>query len=247
MSMWEAYGISDQGCVRQNNEDSYFVDPGAGLFVVADGMGGAQAGETASRLAIEAVVETMRGSREPGQAALKQAFEAANRKVMEAASQDAKLDGMGTTLVAALAAGDELALSSVGDSRAYIYDGSNLLVVTEDQSWVNEVGRKLGMDEASLRTHPMRHMLTMAIGLSPQLRVHGYSFRPQAETLVLLSSDGLHGVVPHDRIAAILGTGGTLEEKAKALVQAAKSAGAPDNVTVILLRFDGLRESNPSH
>jgi protein phosphatase len=245
--MWEAYGISDQGCVRQNNEDSYFVDAGSGLFVVADGMGGAQAGETASRIAIDTVVEVIRATGNPGPDALKQAFEAANRKVMEAASRDPKLEGMGTTLVAALAAGDQLALTSVGDSRAYVYDGTTLLNVTEDQSWVNEVGRKLGMDEASLRAHPMRHMLTMAIGLSSQLRIHGYSFRAQPDALVLLSSDGLHGVVPHERILALLSAEESLEAKAKALIAAAKEAGGPDNVTVILLRFHGSQESNTSH
>lgn len=234
--MWEAYGISDQGCVRQNNEDAFYVDDKLRLFVLADGMGGAQAGERASRLAIDTVVDAVKSAPDGG-TSLPRVFEEANRKVMEAAASDPKLDGMGTTLVAALVAGDELALSSVGDSRAYLFEGGNLLEVTEDQTWVNEVGRKLGMDDDALRVHPMRHMLTMAIGLSSQLRTHSYSFRPRPGTQVLLCSDGLHGVVPRERIAGELASDATLEAKANALVAAAKDSGAPDNVTVVLLRY----------
>src|SRR5579863_559075 len=176
--MWEAHGISDQGCVRENNEDAFYIEPNR-LFIVADGMGGAQAGERASRLAIDTVVETMRANGAPDLESLKRAAEEANRKVREQAAGDGALEGMGTTLVAAIQCGEELGLVSVGDSRAYLYDGVGLLNITEDQSWVNEIGRRLGLDENSLRVHPMRHMLTMAVGLTANLRVNAYSLRPR--------------------------------------------------------------------
>ena len=234
--MWEAHGISDQGCVRENNEDAFHIEPDR-LFIVADGMGGAQAGERASRLAIDTVVDTLRDNGAGGLENLKQAVEEANRRVREAAAGDEALEGMGTTLVAALRCGEELALASVGDSRAYLHDGGGLLTITEDQSWVNEIGRRLGLDESSLRVHPMRHMLTMAVGLTANLRINAYSLRPQPGTQILLSSDGLHGVITQDAIAEVLASGAALETKCRRLVEAAKQAGGPDNVTVILLRW----------
>ena len=104
---------------------------------------------------------------------------------MKEAASNPELEGMGTTLVAALESGPELLIASVGDSRVYVYDGSELKGITEDQTWVNEVGRRLGIDEASLRTHPMRHVLTMAIGVSPELRVHSYTVHPNPGELIL--------------------------------------------------------------
>lgn len=233
--MVEAFGISDPGCVRPNNEDCYLLSSDHGLYVVADGMGGAQAGEHASKLAVDTVAEVIsRGS--PDAETLAHAFEEANNRVMSAASKDASLEGMGTTLVAVLDANPELLIASVGDSRAYVYDEEQLTSITEDQTWVHEVGRKLGLDETSLRTHPMRHVLTMAIGVSPELRVHSYAVKPKAGTQILLCSDGLHGVVEPDVIAQALAGNGSLESKCQKLVDAARAAGGPDNITAVLLR-----------
>ncbi len=234
--MLESYGISDPGSVRANNEDYYLLLRDRGLYLVADGMGGAQAGEHASRLAAETVADFMLSHPEQDAETLVNAFEEANRHVMTAASSDLTLEGMGTTLVAALDTGDEIVIASVGDSRAYVYENGHLLVITEDQTWVNEVGRRLGIDEVSLKHHPMRHVLTMAIGVSPQLRIHTYALTPQPGTQVLLCSDGLHGVVEPEVIAQTLADGDSLEAKCKYLVAAAKDAGAPDNVTAILLK-----------
>jgi protein phosphatase len=233
--MVEAFGISDSGCVRPNNEDCYLLSPGQGLYVVADGMGGAQAGEHASKLAVDTVAEVVGGGKADAET-LARAFEEANNRVMNAASHDASLEGMGTTLVAALDKSPELLIASVGDSRAYVYDGEELISITEDQTWVHEVGRKLGIDETSLRTHPMRHVLTMAIGVSPELRVHSYALKPKAGTLILLCSDGLHGVVEAPVIAEALAGNGSLESKCSRLIDAAKAAGGPDNITAVLLR-----------
>jgi len=234
--MLEAFGLSDPGCVRPNNEDYYLLAPQNGLYVVADGMGGAQAGERASKLAVDTLAEVIAKSGPVGAEMLSEAFQEANNRVMNAASNDADLEGMGTTLVAALEAGPEILIASVGDSRAYVFQGNELIGITEDQTWVHEVGRRLGIDEVSLRTHPMRHVLTMAIGVSPELRVHSYALKPQAGAEVLLCSDGLHGVVNEDVIAEALSGDGTLESKCRKLIEAARAAGGPDNITTVLLR-----------
>ncbi len=234
--MLEAFGISDPGCVRSNNEDYYLLAPALGLYVVADGMGGAQAGETASKMAAETVWEVIYNA--GGNAdvdTLVTAFDEANRRVMHAASSDPGLEGMGTTLVAALDTGPEIVIASVGDSRAYIYDNDHFQAITEDQTWVHEVGRRLGIDEASLKVHPMRHVLTMAVGVGPQLRIHTYRLQPQPGTQVLMCSDGLHGVAKEEDLVNALSSEQTLEEKCHALIRAAREAGGPDNITVVLL------------
>jgi len=233
--MLEAFGLSDPGCVRQNNEDCYLISP-TGAYIVADGMGGAQAGEHASRLAVETVASYLQNSPSPDAETLFQAFREANQRVMKEAASNPELEGMGTTLVAALESGPELLIASVGDSRVYVFDGRELKGITEDQTWVNEVGRRLGIDEVSLKTHPMRHVLTMAIGVSPELRVHSYTVQPHPGELILMSSDGLHGVVEAGVIAEKLSGNGSLQAKCERLIDAAKQAGGPDNITVVLLQ-----------
>lgn len=235
--MLEAFGASDPGCVRANNEDYYLIAPSIGLYVVADGMGGAQAGEHASKLATETLWEQVhnRGA-DGGAQMLVEAFRQANQRVMEAASADPSLEGMGTTMVAVLAKDGELWIASVGDSRAYLFDNGELRAITEDQTWVNEVGRRLGIEEEILKNHPMRHVLTMAIGVSEQLRVLTYLVKPAPGTMLLLCSDGLHGVAPEEDLRQALSNGGSLESKCEALIAAAKEHGGPDNITVVLLK-----------
>jgi serine/threonine protein phosphatase PrpC len=237
--MIEAFGASDPGCVRNNNEDYFLSLPALGLYLVADGMGGAQAGEHASKLASETVremVESANGNIEPRM--LVAAFEEANRRVIDKASDDPSMDGMGTTLVAALEIGsdNDLIIVSVGDSRAYIHEQGKLVAVTEDQTWVNEVGRRLGIDEESLKTHPMRHVLTMAIGVSENLRTHTYMVKPTPGTEILLCSDGLHGVAAEEEILAALEADQPLASKCQKLIEAARAQGGPDNITAVLLK-----------
>src|SRR5215471_8727556 len=240
--MLEAYALSDKGCVRPNNEDYCLIDQERGLYVLADGMGGARAGEQASRMAVEAVADTVRSAGPPDSQVLIRATEEANRRVLEAAHSDPSLEGMGTTLVAALEVEGELAIASVGDSRAYILDDRGLRVITDDQTWVNEVGRPLGLDEESLRNHPMRHVLTMAIGASTPLTINHYRIPLQNGQLVLICSDGLHGVLEIGQMERILASGrdgSSLESRCRNLIEAAKDAGGPDNVTVVLIRKNG--------
>jgi serine/threonine protein phosphatase PrpC len=239
--MLEAFGATDPGCIRGNNEDCFLIAPSIGLYLVADGMGGAQAGEHASKLASDTVLEVIQNA--VGQNAananldsLVGAFEEANHRVMRAAASDLSMEGMGTTLVAALENGSDLLIASVGDSRVYVYERGVLSSVTEDQTWVNEVGRRLGLDEASLKSHPMRHVLTMAIGVSEDLRVHTYVLKPASGCQILLCSDGLHGVTAEADIAKELGSAASPPEKCQQLIAAARAQGGPDNITVVLLR-----------
>jgi len=234
--MLEAYGLSDLGNVRKNNEDYCLLAPELGLYIVADGMGGARAGEHASQLAAETVANHIwsAGSRDPE--TLVRAFEEANKAVKDAAAQDSGMEGMGTTLVAVLENEDETLIASVGDSRAYLFENGHLNPVTEDQTWVNEVGRRLGIDEETLKNHPLRHVLTMAIGVSSPLRIHSYKVHPNPQDCILLSSDGLHGVVTVEFMESVLKSEQTFEAKCHSLIDAAKKAGGPDNITVVLLR-----------
>ena len=235
--MLETCGLSDPGRVRANNEDYFLIAPNLGLYIVADGMGGEQAGECASRLAAETVADYMAASDLSADNVLTAAFEEANRCVSAASAAAAELQGMGTTLVAALTHGEDVRIASVGDSRAYIFEDGSLRSITEDQTWINDVGRRLGLGEAALKVHPFRHVVTMAIGVSSPLQVRTYVVRPKAGTVLLLCSDGLHGVIDDDRIAALLSGQKDVERCAHGLIDAARDAGGPDNITVILLRF----------
>jgi serine/threonine protein phosphatase PrpC len=237
--MLQAASISDRGCVRSNNEDCCLAEPEIGLYVLADGMGGAKAGEYASRMAVDTVAEIVRETGRRDSQVLLKAVEEANSRVLKAAHGDPTLEGMGTTLVAALEVEGNLCIASVGDSRAYVLDDGGLRKVTDDQTWVNEVGRPMGLDEESLRNHPWRHVLTMAIGASAPLTVNYYSVPLSPGTLVLICSDGLHGVIGPAEMEQILRggrNGVSLEESCRRLVQAAKEAGGPDNVTAVLVR-----------
>ena len=235
--MLEAYGASDPGCVRSNNEDYFLVVPTIGLYLVADGMGGAQAGEHASRLAAETIEQAVQqNGKAMDSDGLVAAFGRANQRVMDAAANDAEMEGMGTTLVAAVENNGDLLIASVGDSRVYTFENGTLQAVTEDQTWVNEVGRRLGIDEENLKNHPMRHVLTMAIGVSENLRVHTHRITPSQGMVILMCSDGLHGVVSEEELKTALSSQASLEAKSKELIALARSRGGPDNITTVLLR-----------
>lgn len=237
--MLDAFGLTHPGCARQNNEDCYLILPELGLYLVADGMGGARAGERASRLATETVAAFLRQSDRRDAQVLVEAFEEAHRIVKAAAKDDPGLTGMGTTLVTGLEAGEELLIASVGDSRLYVFQDNLLRLVTADQTWVAEVGRPLGISEEDLQTHPLRHALTMAVGADAPLRTQRYAVRLLPGTQFLLSSDGLHGVVDAETIREALDSQQSLAAKAHYLLDAAIQAGGPDNITAVLLQVAG--------
>lgn len=241
--MLDSFTLSDTGCVRPNNEDYCRVLPEIGLFLLADGMGGARGGETASRLAVDTIADALKAAPVRDASTLLKAVEESNARVLDQANRDSRLEGMGTTIVAALHVGaseeglQEVAIASVGDSRAYLLDEAGLRPITQDQTWVHEVGKPLGLDEESLRTHPMRHVLTMAIGVGTALTIKYYMVTLKPNAILLLSSDGLHGVITPSRMEEVLrDSSANLELKCKHLIEAARLAGGPDNVSVVLIR-----------
>jgi serine/threonine protein phosphatase PrpC len=237
--MLEAFGLSDPGCVRPNNEDYFISDSESGIFVLADGMGGANGGEFASRLGAERLYEILLNSpAADGTGVLEQAFAEANTTVREFARENPALDGMGTTLVVARRIRDAVfEVGSVGDSRAYLVSGGQLTLVTEDQTWLAEVGSQLGLSDEALKKHPMRHVLTMAIGSSEELRVFSRSIEMSPGDQLLLCCDGLHGVLADRTLSDTLASSETLPEKCRHLIEAAKAAGGPDNITVVLVQL----------
>jgi serine/threonine protein phosphatase PrpC len=239
--MLEACALTDPGRVRSTNQDFFRIVPELGLFLLADGMGGARGGARASQMAVEIVAEILTRSTHRDAAALLGAVEEANQRVLDEASSDPRFEGMGTTLVAALETREnDVAIASVGDSRAYVFEDGKLRAITEDQTWVQEVGRTLGLDEVSLKTHPMRHVLTMAVGVGTPIRIRYYAVALKLDSVIMLSSDGLHGVVPEEQIERILSEPqATFQGKCCALISAANAAGSPDNVTAILIRRAG--------
>ncbi|MBV8070639.1 MAG: serine/threonine-protein phosphatase [Acidobacteriaceae bacterium] len=236
--MLEAFGLSDPGCIRAKNEDYFISDCEAGIFILADGMGGANAGEYASRLSAEKIYNFLLDpSRQNGVRTLEQAFLETNAVVRETAKGDPKLDGMGTTLVVARKVnGTHFQIGSVGDSRAYLLSERRLSLVTKDQTWVAEVGAQLGLTDEAIKKHPMRHMLTMAVGTTDELRISFCVIELGKGDQLLLCSDGLHGVVQEENLMAALSSEKTLPEKCHYLIDAARAAGGPDNVTVILIQ-----------
>ncbi len=232
--MFSFSGLSNVGCVRRNNEDSLLLAPELGLFAVADGMGGAQAGEVASRMAVAAVKDWLEGTPERDAEALKAAVEHANRAILEASS-DPTLKGMGTTLTCLQETRQGWLLAHVGDSRAWRVRDGRLEQLSTDQTWVNEIGRPLGLSEEALKQHPMRHVLTMAMGVGSTIRMQVEQIDFEPGDLILLSSDGLHGPVSEEKLLEILLRPITLDERAHYLIEAARDAGGPDNITVVLL------------
>jgi serine/threonine protein phosphatase PrpC len=245
--MLEAFGLSDPGCVRPNNEDYFISDSDAGIFILADGMGGANAGEFASHLSAETLYEQLRQPAcRDGLDSLERAFIEANSAVRRAASGDPQLEGMGTTLLAvrrppmqaaAHQPDGSLQIGSVGDSRAYLFSNGELSLITQDQTWVAEVGTRLGLSDDALKKHPMRHVLTMAVGSTDELRIVSGVIELQRGDQLLLCSDGLHGVLSENFLRDALHSEKTLPEKCHYLVDAAKCEGGPDNVTVVLIQL----------
>ena len=237
--MLEAFGLSDPGCVRPNNEDYFISDSESGIFILADGMGGANAGEQASHLGAERLYEILLNTPPSVDGPLlEQAFQEANSAVREAARGNPELDGMGTTLlVARRTENSHFEIGSVGDSRAYLISNRQVSRLTEDQTWVAEVGAQLGLSDEALKKHPMRHVLTMAIGSSDEVRVVRRMVQLSSGDQLLLCSDGLHGVLREETLAEVLESEKTLPEKCHYLIEAVKSAGGPDNVTALLIQL----------
>jgi len=212
------------------------IDPAIGLFVVADGMGGHNAGEVASALAAKTLHEFIEQAHDASESIVAEALVLANDEVLSAAAGNATYEGMGTTVVAACIKDGSLVFGNVGDSRIYLMRDGSLEQLTDDDSWVSRVlpADAIGTEEAS--RHPMRHVLTKVVGLRDDMEPSVGSSSFQSGDMLLLCSDGLHGVVNDDAIAALLGRSGSVEEIAGELVEKALDSGSTDNITAVVVR-----------
>jgi PPM family protein phosphatase len=230
----EQAGRTDVGRQRTANEDSLAVRPP--LFAVADGMGGAKAGEVASAVAVEAV-ETARESNEPVEAQLADIVRDANRRIYDLAVADESRRGMGTTLTLAKVHDDEVSLAHVGDSRAYRMRDGELMQLTRDHSLVAELERSGQITAEAAEHHPQRSIITRALGPEPDVEVDTYTLTGRDGDLFLICSDGLTSMISDDEVGSILRSAHSLDEAADSLVRAANQSGGKDNITVILFRL----------
>ncbi len=235
--MIDSYGLTHVGQVRSQNEDSFASVPEIGFHVVADGMGGAQGGERASQIAVQTMVARMkRAGAERTVDALAEAVRLANRNIRLEAERNPALRGMGTTVVAVLVQPGKACIVNVGDSRVYLRARGRLRGLTTDHSWVNEVGRGIGLSKKQLETHPFRNVLTKAVGCEEAISADRFEIEFVPGDTLMLCSDGLHGVAGEAALAKALDEHSGLKEQAEALIAASLARGAPDNVTVVLVR-----------
>jgi PPM family protein phosphatase len=252
--MIEAHAETDVGRRRKLNEDNVLIDQQSRLYAVCDGMGGHNAGEVASKMAIETIaafiqktageekditwpygLETdlsFEGNR------LKTAIRLANKRVFKAADNREDYTGMGTTVVAALANDATLTVGSAGDSRCYLVRNGELKQVTRDDSWVSAAWAEGILTPEEIERHPLKNVITKAVGAKDNIDIEIVETTMEPGDIALLCSDGLHGMIHDDRILQLLHPAPeSLEEAARRLIDAANEAGGKDNVSVVLLRY----------
>jgi PPM family protein phosphatase len=227
-----AGAATDIGLVREGNEDSYLVEQP--LFVIADGMGGHRGGEVASRLAVETIEALFRR----GEGALSEQVQEANRAVFERSTIDRAVAGMGTTLTAALVEEDRARLAHVGDSRAYLFRGGEMRMLTEDHTLVHRMVQQGEITEAEAERHPQRSVVTRALGIERSIPVDEIVVDLEPGDRLLLCSDGLTSMVDDDAVGRILSAEPDPQRAAEALVEAANDGGGVDNTTVIVIAVD---------
>jgi len=237
--MFEVGRLTDRGRVRENNEDSLYVDGEIGLFIVADGMGGHNAGEVASRMVVGHIrmhVEKALSSTDDISSLLDDAVSSANEAIYEKSVEDDSLSGMGTTVVVAILRADKLYVAHVGDSRAYMLEDAELKPLTKDHTVVNNWISRGVITKEEARKHPMGHGLTRAVGVEDEIEVDIGVF-PYTNETVLLCSDGLTDMVAEDAIAAILMDVPDLQEACDRLVDLANQRGGRDDITVVVFKI----------
>src|SRR5947209_8253798 len=228
MSLGRTVALTDTGRKRRHNEDVYVVDPP--IFAIADGMGGANAGEVAAALAADALRETADGG--SGEKAVVTLIQEANRRVYQQATEDTAKSGMGTTMTVALLDDGRVRIGHVGDSRAYLIRDGELSQLTDDHSLVGELVRSGKLTPEDAETHPQRSVITRALG--PDVDVDTITIETRSGDLFLLCSDGLYSMVGNDRILELVERNRRdLDATAKALVAAANKGGGDDNITVV--------------
>ncbi|WP_223066475.1 Stp1/IreP family PP2C-type Ser/Thr phosphatase [Paenibacillus caui] len=257
--MINSVSVTNIGHIRSVNEDSFCVahlEHGYTLGIVADGMGGHQAGDTASRLAVETISADLSAlsqnlSSEECTEALSAAILHANEVIYRAASENDELHSMGTTVVAVLLGPSGGVIGHIGDSRAYKYKGGSAIQLTEDHTLVNELVKNKQISEAEASVHPRRNVIMRALGTDAEVAVDLYPVTLEEKEILLICSDGLSSYVSPEQITLTLGTSGaSLKERADRLVELALDAGGEDNVTVVLLEHlaegpvSGIKEWN---
>jgi protein phosphatase len=237
MKIGQAAAETDTGRKRRRNEDAFVCAPP--LFAIADGMGGAQAGELASSLAAAAVRETSARLGGSGEEHIAELVREANRRVHERATTDVAASGMGTTLTAAQVERDgSVSFGHVGDSRAYLLRGGRLVQLTDDHSLVAELVRRGELSPAQAVAHPQRSVITRALGTDAEVAVDTFTLQPEAGDVVLLCSDGLSSFVDATTIESIITRfRGDLRGAAHGLIYAANRAGGDDNITAVLFEL----------
>jgi serine/threonine protein phosphatase PrpC len=250
--MLEVFGLTDVGRKREHNEDTFAIDEEASFFAVLDGLGGHKAGEIASGLAAEALGAFIHKSHHdkeitwPYGLTVELSFDGnrlytgiglANKKVFRAADGRPDYTGMGTTIVAAIVSESLLTTAWVGDSRAYLLRGGSIQQLTTDHTWVEMAVAKGILSREEAKKHRYASVLVQAVGGKDSVEPDIVETRLENEDIVLLCSDGLHGMVNAEDVTRLLAPPRTMEEGARKLVAAANEAGGKDNITVVLLRY----------
>lgn len=239
--MLKTFSITDVGVKRKLNQDFVYtserpVGSLPNLFIVADGMGGHNAGDYASKVTVETIVEKVGSSSETERSRiLDEAIQAANTLIRTRAKESVDLEGMGTTVVAATCQGNSLCVANVGDSRLYVANRREIRQITRDHSWVAEMVRRGGMGKEEARYHPDRNIITRAIGADDELKVDFFTVQLKEGDLILMCTDGLTNMLEDEEIRMILDGARDMVEKAEELVNAANERGGRDNISVILI------------
>jgi PPM family protein phosphatase len=240
--------LTHKGRVREHNEDSvglFQSDHGVPVAVLADGMGGHQAGDVASRTAVQVIQRELGGltpeaGTEERREWMLNAVTAANREIYEMASRNKGYKGMGTTVIAAVPGKDKVTLAHVGDSRAYLLHEDGLYQLTEDHSLVNVLKKHGEITEEEARVHPQRNVIVRSVGTNEEVETDFIVTPWYSGDILLICSDGLCDMVPVDVIGTILTSSLPLQEQANRLLESALEAGGKDNISVILIKNDGL-------
>jgi PPM family protein phosphatase len=235
-----AFGLSDKGCARRDNEDRFAVLEDLALFVVADGMGGHKAGEVAAQMTVDAIVDTVRSTASPDRSdadLLRTSIERACDEIRAAALLEDDYAGMGTTVVAARVADGRLSVAYAGDSRLYLLSHGHLRQVTQDDTWLaTMLAADPDADRSKLEHHPMRHLLTNAVGAMAQTTVHVVEETVEDGDVLLMTTDGVHDVMDEWRLAQVLLEDDDPRAIAENLVRSALTRGSRDNCTALVAR-----------
>lgn len=237
----QVWGVTDRGAVRQQNQDAYaakVLDDGRVIALVCDGMGGARAGNVASTMAVELFMEEFLkpGQESPVEERMGHAASVANQAVFQRSAADPECAGMGTTMVAVLVGAEEAVILNEGDSRAYHINSEGIVLVTRDHSLVEDLVERGELTREQARTHPHKNLITRALGAEPVLMADCFRQPLATGDCLLLCSDGLSNVVNEQEMLYEAVHGGAPDQCCQRLLNIALSRGAPDNVTVVLIK-----------